>query len=247
MSKNQHLVLDIGNTQAKYGYFETNVLKDSGVCSDWSVEAWASFHKKKPFTTILVGSVGASTKQILSRLPQSCDVAFIDDNTKYPFTTAYDDINTLGIDRRAALSGALITHPSTPVLIIDAGSCITYDFMDASGHHVGGAISPGRAMRYSALHICTENLPLLEPTAVLPAIGTSTSSSISLGVEVGIISEIHAHIEAFTQKFGDFTIILTGGDANFLNKNIKYTIFADAELILIGLQNLLMFNTFHEK
>jgi type III pantothenate kinase len=69
----------------------------------------------------------------------------------------------------------------------------------------------------------------------------------TLGVEAGIISEIQAHIEAFAQKFGDFTIILTGGDANFLIKNIKYTIFADAELILIGLQNLLMFNTFHEK
>jgi type III pantothenate kinase len=69
----------------------------------------------------------------------------------------------------------------------------------------------------------------------------------SLGVEAGVISEIHAHIEVFTQKFGDFTIILTGGDANFLIKNIKYTIFAKVELILIGLQNLLMFNTFHEK
>ena len=247
MSKKRHLVLDIGNTHTKYGYFEANALKDSGVCSDWSMDEWASFHQKAPFTTVLVGSVGASTKQILSLLPQSCDVAFIDNNTKYPFTTAYDNINTLGIDRRAALSGAVATYPNTPVLVIDAGSCITYDFMDANGHHAGGAISPGRAMRYGALHMFTANLPLLDPTDVVPAIGTSTSSSMSMGVEAGVISEIHAHIEAFTQKFGDFTIILTGGDANFLIKNIKYTIFADSELILIGLQNLLMFNTFHEK
>jgi type III pantothenate kinase len=247
MSKKQYLVLDIGNTHTKYGYFEANTLKDSGICSDWSRDKWASFHQKAPFTIVLVGTVGASTKQTLSLLPESCDVAFIDDTTKYPFTTAYDDINSLGIDRRAALSGAMATHPNTAVLVIDAGSCITYDFMDASGHHAGGAISLGRAMRYGALHMFTANLPLLDPTDVVPAIGTSTSTSMSLGVEAGVISEIHAHIEAFTQKFGDFTIILTGGDTNFLIKNIKYTIFANAELILIGLQNLLMFNTFHEK
>lgn len=247
MSKNQHLVLDIGNTHTKYGYFEENVLKYSGLCSDWSKEEWTSFHKKAPFTTVLAGTVGASTKQTLSLLPQSCDVAFIDNTTKYPFTTAYDDINTLGIDRRAALAGVLVTHPKTAVLVIDAGSCITYDYIDAKAHHLGGAISPGRAMRYNAMHVFTATLPLLNPTDEVPAVGISTSSSMSLGVEAGIVSEIQAHIEAFTQNFGDFTIILTGGDANFLIKNIKYTIFADAELILIGLQNLLMFNTFHEK
>ena len=247
MSRIHLLVLDIGNTRTKYGYFEGNVLKESGVCSDWSKEKWVSFHQKVPFTMVLVANVSASTKQILSFLPKSCDVAFIDDTTKYPFTTEYEDINTLGIDRKAALSGAMSTHPNTPVLVIDAGSCITYDFINADGHHAGGAISPGRSMRYYALHMFTANLPLLDPTEEVPAMGTSTSSSIYLGVEAGIISEIQAHIEVFTQKFGDFTIILTGGDAKFLIKNIKYTIFADTELTLIGLQNLLTFNTFHEK
>ena len=242
MIKNQQLVLDIGNTNTKYGYFEANALKESGKCSDWSMNEWASFHQKAPFTTVLVGSVGASTKQILSLLPQSCDVAFIDDTTKYPFTTAYDDINTLGIDRGAALSGAMATHPNTPVLVIDAGSCITYDFMDANGHHAGGAISPGRAMRYGALHMFTANLPLLDPTDVVPAIGTSTSSSMSMGVEAGVISEIHAHIEAFTQKFGDFTIILTGGDAQFFGKRLKNSIFAHSKILLEGLNFLLEYN-----
>ena len=77
----------------------------------------------------------------------------------------------------------------------------------AKAHHLGGAISPGRAMRYNAMHVFTANLPLLNPTDEVPAVGTSTSSSMSLGVEAGIISEIQAHIEAFTQNFGDFTII----------------------------------------
>ena len=247
MSKNQQLVLDIGNTNTKYGYFEANVLKYSGICSHWSKEEWTSFHQKAPFTLIFVSKVEASTKQTLSLLPQSCDVAFIDDTTKYPFTTNYDDINSLGVDRRAALSGVLTTHPKKPVLIIDAGSCITYDYINADAHHEGGAISPGRVMRYNAMHVFTANLPLLDPIDKLPVIGTSTSSSMSLGVEAGIIYEVHAQIEAFAQKFGDFTIILTGGDSNFLIKNIKCTIFADAELILIGLQNLLTFNIFHEK
>ena len=102
-------------------------------------------------------------------------------------------------------------------------------------------------MRYSALHMFTANLPLLDPIDTIPEMGISTATSMSLGVEAGVVAEIHAQIEAFSKKFGNFTIILTGGDANFLIKNIKYPIFASDDLILSGLQHLLMFNSLHEK
>ncbi len=247
MSKTKHLVLDIGNTHTKYGYFEAGKLLDSGLCTHWDSNEWDLFHQQTPFTKVLVGTVGAITKQILSLLPKSCDVVFIDDTTQYPFSSAYDNIHALGTDRRAGLAGAMLTHPNTSVLIIDAGSCITYDYLDASGHHAGGAISPGRGMRYSALHMFTANLPLLDPIDTIPEMGISTATSMSLGVEAGVVAEIHAQIEAFSKKFGNFTIILTGGDANFLIKNIKYPIFASDDLILSGLQHLLMFNSLHEK
>jgi len=247
MNKSKHLVLDVGNNQIKFGYFEQDELKKSGVCTDWTELEWSTFYQSHPFSFVLVGSVGARTKRLIAKLPKSCAVHVVDDVTKYPFTSDYDNIQSLGVDRRAVLAGALKTHPSTAVLIIDAGSCITYDIMDENAHHKGGAISPGRAMRYHAMHLFTDKLPFLSPVEKIPLIGTDTKSSMELGVELGIIAEIEAQIAAFAQEYGNFTIILTGGDAKFLNKKIKNTIFVAADLTLIGLYHLLMFNTFHEK
>lgn len=247
MEKSKHLVLDVGNSRVKYGYFEQDVLLTSGVCSDWTAHQWNVFHQKHPFSRVLVGSVGATVKDTISKLPENCVVHTIDKTIKYPFTSAYDDIQTLGVDRRAALAAVLKTHPETPVLIIDAGSCITYDYINEKAHHEGGAISPGRAMRYYAMHLFTAKLPFLKPSDKIPALGTSTQTSMQLGVERGFVAEIQEQIRAFSQAYGDFTIILTGGDADFLNKKIKNTIFADADLILKGLYHLLMFNSFHEK
>ena len=244
-----NLIIDIGNTATKLAVFQLDKIESVQTIAtkEMVFEVEKLLKKFSEIKQGLLSTVKTMGNLEVEMLQKMLPIKILEASFKMPFKNCYDTPLTLGVDRLALMAAAVKQHPNSHVLVIDAGSCITYDFIDANGHHAGGAISPGRAMRYSALHIFTENLPLLEPTAVLPAIGTSTSSSISLGVEVGIISEIHAHIEAFTQKFGDFTIILTGGDANFLIKNIKYTIFADAELILIGLQNLLMFNTFHEK
>ena len=247
MKKNGHLVLDVGNTHIKYGYFVADELHKSGVCTHWTEKKWNTFFKSNPFESILVGAVGPEAKRLLAKLPNTPKVHYIDDTTKYPFTSDYDNVNALGVDRRAALAGALAKFPNSPVFIIDAGSCITYDFMDENAHHIGGAISPGRAMRYHALHLFTEKLPHLNPLETIPSIGISTKTSMELGVEAGVIAEIHAQIDAFSHEYGNFTIILTGGDANFLNRKIKNTIFADADLTLNGLYRLLTFNSFHEK
>ncbi len=247
MKKNGHLVLDVGNTHIKYGYFVADELHKSGMCTHWTEKKWNTFFKSNPFESILVGAVGPEAKRLLAKLPNTPKVHYIDDTTKYPFTSDYDNVNALGVDRRAALAGALSKFPNSPVFIIDAGSCITYDFMDENAHHIGGAISPGRAMRYHALHLFTEKLPHLNPLETIPSIGISTKTSMQLGVEAGVIAEIHAQIDAFSHEYGNFTIILTGGDANFLNRKIKNTIFADADLTLNGLYRLLTFNSFHEK
>ncbi len=240
-------MLDIGNTHIKYGYFDDNILLQAGTCTYWTDAQWNTFFKENPASSVLVGTVGATTKRLLAKFPKSIEVQFVDNTTKYPFTSSYDSIHSLGIDRRAALAGALTTHPNTPVFIIDAGSCITYDFMNENAHHVGGAISPGRSMRYHAMHLFTDKLPHLPLAEKIPTIGTSTQTSMELGVEAGIIAEIEAQIDAFFNAYSNFTTILTGGDANFLNKMIKNTIFADSNLTIKGLHSLLMFNSFHEK
>ena len=246
MNNVRHLVLDIGNTRTKYGYFDNGLLQASGICVNWSVAQWDAFYQAHPFQTVFVGSVGVAVKSVLSKLPTAVKIQSIDETTKYPFTSAYNDLNALGIDRRAGLAGAMYCYPKKAVLIIDAGSCITYDFISAKGHHHGGAISPGRAMRYKAMHLFTANLPLLEPDESNPSYGTTTQESMKAGVETGIIAEIQAQIDVFAQHFGNFTIILTGGDADFLIKKIKNTIFADTDLILKGLYHLLMYNSLHE-
>ena len=246
-NSSNHLVLDVGNTHIKYGYFENDRLDKSGVCTLWTEAQWHTFHQQNPFESVLVGAVGNATKPLLAKIPKSCSIHIVDNTTNYPFTSVYDNMQDLGVDRKAALAGALKTHPNTSVLVIDAGSCITYDYMNSNAMHLGGAISPGRAMRYHAMHLFTNQLPHLTPTEKIPTIGTSTKSSMELGVELSVIAEIKEHITAFAQEYGNFTIILTGGDAKFLNKKIKNPIFAVADLTLIGLYHLLMFNSFHEK
>lgn len=247
MSHKKHLVLDIGNTHIKYGYFENEVILTSGVCSTWTAEQWDIFHQEYPFTHVLIGSVGVSSKHVASLLPKTCSIHVVDESTRYPFTSAYNTIHALGIDRRAALAGAMRLYPNTSVLIIDAGSCITYDYINDKGHHEGGAISPGREMRYHAMHLLTAKLPFVNPVDVIPAIGTTTETSMQLGVEQGIVAEIQAQIDLFQQRFKNFTIILTGGDAYFLIKKIKNAIFAHADLTLVGLHFLLMYNMIHEE
>ncbi len=247
MKNVKHLAIDVGNTHIKYGYFENHDLKATGICDDWTQNQWVSFYQQHPFSTVLVGVVGASTKQLLAKLPKHISVHIVDESTNYPFSTEYDNLQHLGADRRAAIVGALVHYPDTPILIIDAGSCVTYDYVSANSHHHGGAISPGRNMRYQAMHLFTDKLPQLQPSDQLPKMGTSTKTSMELGVEFGFIAEIQAQIEAFNENFGNFTIILTGGDADFLKKKIKNTIFVDADLTLKGLYHLLMFNNFHEK
>lgn len=247
MKKNKQLVLDVGNSRIKYGLFDENGLKKSGICTKWTSKQWNDFQLDYPFTTVLIGSVGELAKPIASRIPKTCTIHTINKAIQYPYTSAYNDLQTLGIDRRAALAGVMKTHPSTPVMIIDAGSCITYDFMNENAHHLGGAISPGRTMRYQAMHLFTAKLPLLNPENGNPEVGTTTQDSMRAGVEAGVVAEIQSKIDVFTQRFGKFTIILTGGDAEFLKKKIKNGIFADADLILKGLYHLLMFNSLHEK
>lgn len=247
MKNENHLAIDVGNTHIKFGYFENHQLKSSGICTDWTENQWVTFYNENPFSTILIGSVGASTKQLLAKLPKQCAVHIIDESTNYPFSTSYDNLQQLGVDRRAAISGAVAHYHKTPLLIIDAGSCITYDYVSAEGHHHGGAISPGRNMRYQAMHLFTDKLPQLQPSDQIPKLGTSTKTSMELGVEFGFVAEIQAQVESFFEEYGNFTIILTGGDADFLKKKIKNTIFVDADLTLKGLYHLLMFNNFHEK
>ena len=167
----------------------------------------------------------------------------LNSETKLPFKNLYKTPKTLGVDRIALVCASVEQFPDKNVLIIDAGTCITYDFINTKNEYLGGAISPGIRLRYQSLHNLTANLPLLETEMPENSIGNSTASSIHSGVVFGILKEIDGVIEDYQEKYSDLTVILTGGDAYFLSKQLKNSIFANSNFLLEGLNFILEYNS----
>jgi type III pantothenate kinase len=162
----------------------------------------------------------------------------------FPFSIAYETPKTLGTDRLAAVAGACFLFPQRAFLCIDAGTCITYDFLDSSGVYQGGAISPGLQMRLKALNHFTGRLPLVNFEGEKPElIGKSTQKSILSGAVNGFLAEIRATVQDYQEQFGkDLLIVVTGGDAEFICKSAG-EFFYEPDLLLIGLDNICNLNT----
>ena len=126
--------------------------------------------------------------------------------------------------------------------MIDAGTCITYDFITKQCEYLGGAISLGIQMRYKALHEFTAKLPLLEPNELQNFIGVDTNTSIHSGVINGVSNEIDGIIKQYQKKYQELTVVLTGGDTYFLSKQLKSVIFAHPNFVLEGLHTILIHN-----
>jgi type III pantothenate kinase len=132
-------------------------------------------------------------------------------------------------------AGAVLQFPNQDRLVIDAGTCITFDYTTADNVYLGGAIAPGIHMRYQALHDYTAKLPLLAPQYPKQTIGNSTQESMHVGVVQGVLHEIESTIIGFASTSTSFSIILTGGDADFLANRLKNTIFANSNFLLESL------------
>ena len=151
----------------------------------------------------------------------------------------------MGQDRIGLVSAAFFKFPNKNSLVVDIGTCITYDFIDSKNIYHGGAISPGINMRYKSLCKFTSNLPLLEFNDLDKITGSSTDASIHIGVSTGIIGEINEHVNRLEQKYLKLNVIITGGDSTFLLDKIKNAIFADQDFLAIGLNNILKYNEGH--
>jgi type III pantothenate kinase len=141
------------------------------------------------------------------------------------------------------VSASVEQFPDSNVLIIDAGTCITYDFINTNNEYIGGAISPGIRLRYRALNDLTANLPLLETQVPEDILGNSTQNAIHSGVVFGVLKEIDGVIEDYINKYSGLTVILTGGDTKFLSNQLKNSIFANSNFLLEGLNFILEYNT----
>ena len=190
----------------------------------------------------IVCSVGDLNRNVLAVLAVFCEVHELSTSSKTPFKNSYATPQTLGLDRIALATSAFYENSSGNTLVIDAGTCITYDMVNDFGEYLGGAISPGLHMRYKSMHEQTAKLPLLEPAEFIDFIGNSTQTGMHSGVIGGITAEIDTIITQYQTRFTDLTVILTGGDAQFLSKRLKNTIFADSEFLLKGLNYLLEYN-----
>ncbi len=162
--------------------------------------------------------------------------------TKLPFINKYLTPKTLGVDRLALIAAASSQFPNENTLVIDAGSCITFDVLNEFGEYFGGSISPGIEMRYKAVNHYTANLPLLSKSESIPELGNSTENAIHHGILNGVIQEIEGVIGQYKTKYQKLTVVLTGGDTIFLAKNLKSSIFAIPNFLLEGLNRILIHN-----
>ncbi len=239
-----NLVIDVGNTSVKIGVFDIENLVFKEIVR---TENLSSFIKKISntyplITHAIVSSVSNADQQAIRFLQDTFSTIILSHNLKMPFRNLYTTPKTLGVDRLALVAAAVFNFRNKNALIIDAGTCITYDFKNKKEEYYGGAISPGVQLRYKALHNYTSKLPLLEAQYPENHLGNSTNEAIHAGVVLGIIYEIDGVITEYCNTYPDLTVILTGGDAHFLSKRLKNSIFATSNFLLEGLNYILAFN-----
>ena len=239
-----NLIIDVGNTLVKLAVFSKGKLKEKQtVTIDGFLNSINGIKKEYPtIKKAIVSSVGKLSKEDLKYLNTQFVLIQLNSKTKLPFKNLYKTPKTLGVDRIALVCASVEQFSNKNVLIIDAGTCITYDFVSFKNEYLGGAISPGIDVRYKSLNNLTANLPLLEIEMPNTIIGASTKSSIHSGIIYGVLKEIDGVIDEYTLKYPDLTVILTGGNANFLSKQLKSSIFANSNFLLEGLNYILQFN-----
>lgn len=167
---------------------------------------------------------------------------FLDKTVFIPVKIQYQTPDTLGADRLAAVVGAHYLHPGKNILIIDAGTAITYELIEAPGIYIGGNISPGMTTRFKALNHFTKKLPLLQEEEDIPGIGYSTKTAIQAGVVNGIVYEMDGYINDLRRKYTELLVFLTGGHSFYFARRLKNSIFADINLVLTGLNRILEYN-----
>jgi len=239
------LAVDVGNTRIKAAVFEGSTLVDGFVFfkNELKKNIQNILNKYKKTTHLVVSSVSDVEKQSFLDFENNINVHFVSHDDAFPFVNKYKTPRTLGVDRMVLAAGATLQFPNQNRLVIDAGTCITYDFIDESNAYLGGAISPGLKLRYAALHNFTAKLPLLELESPDYFIGKSTTESLHSGVVNGMVYEIEGFIEEYRKAYPNFIIILTGGDTVFLAKRLKNTIFANSNFLLESLNQIFQYKT----
>ena len=239
-----NLVIDLGNTRTKLAFFQKGeLIAHEELDGDLELIPEHLLQQYQPESAILCSVVhhAPSLVKQLSSLPF---FLVFNHESPIPIENNYASPETLGLDRLANACAAANHSPGENCLIIDAGTCLKFDFVDAEGKYKGGAISPGLHMRYEALNTFTDKLPLIGGPTETPLIGTTTETSIRSGVANGILKEIEGITHTYQQCYPNLKVFLTGGDSEAVAKALmsgKNSIFADNFLTLRGLHAILQY------
>jgi type III pantothenate kinase len=238
------LIIDIGNTRTKLAVFTDNKTEEIFVTENLSAKLLIEITEKYPAVgSVILSAVKDYPPEIDDFLRDRFYFLKLDSQTPLPVKILYKSPQTLGKDRMAIAAASHTLFPGKNVLAIDAGTTITYDFVNEKGEFLGGGISPGIRMRLKALHVFTGKLPRIDTLDPAPElIGNNTQSSILSGVLNGIVAEVNGIILSYHARYSHLKVVLSGGDEKYFDKRLKNNIFALPNFVLKGLKDILDFN-----
>lgn len=240
-----NFIADIGNTAYKFYVFNNDKIYDKFKTKsiEEAKEKISSFKKMYSFNNSIVSNVRSSKDEVFIEINDNFQIVDFNYSLKLPVNICYKTPESLGKDRLSAVCGAVKLFPTDNILVVDAGTAITYDFVEKGKSYIGGNISPGLSIRYKSLYNFTDNLPLLNIDAQNNGLlGDNTKNAITRGVQNSVLFEFNTYVNELTSKYKDLKVVVTGGDAFFFENSIKNRIFVVEFLTAIGLNNILNLN-----
>ena len=238
-----NLCIDCGNSSTKVGIFNQDDLIEMFTYESLEIVYAKELLEKYNIDSCILSSVVSDNSIIIDYLAKSLHYFIeLSHKTELPIHNQYSTPETMGLDRLAAIIGATFLKPESDILVIDAGTAITYDFIDSHQIYWGGNIAPGLNLRLKSLHEYTQKLPLVQPEIISQFLGNSTKSAMLSGAVYGIIFEINGYINELKIKYPQLSVFLTGGSTFYFDNKLKSAIFAEKNLVLIGLNRILNYN-----
>jgi type III pantothenate kinase len=239
-----NLAIDIGNTRTKFSVFNRGEVLITVPVEEFGVpQIQLLKNEYENLDRVIISSVKDYPQEMKNYLQANFKQCVeLTAETPLPIKNEYLTKDTLGKDRIAAVVGAFDLNPNTNVLVIDAGTAITYDLLSADGKYLGGNISPGIEMRFKALNLFTGKLPKIQQQPISKLFGSTTEEAIRAGVQHGVVFEVDTAISTFKEFYNNLKVIITGGDANFFDNKLKNSFFVHFNLIALGLNRILEYN-----